>query len=101
MPDHIHLMVQGIQEDADPLTALERIKLRCGILLAMKKVQARLQSSFYDHVIRSGADWKNQARYIALNPVRQGLAEDAIEYPFTGVIGEDRQEMLFEILYGE
>ncbi len=99
MPDHLHLMVQGLSDDADILTPVERFKLRAGILLAIMKVPAKLQSGFYDHIVRCGDDWRKQGRYIALNPVRAGLVGDLMAYPFTGVIGEDRREMLLAILF--
>lgn len=100
MPDHIHLFLQGMEEDADLLAPVERFKLRAGIVLRMLKVQGKLQSSFYDHIIRSGDDWRKQAQYIALNPVRAGLIEDPVEYSYTGVVGEDRREMLISLFHG-
>ena len=87
-------------ENADLLTPVERFKLRGGLRLGTLKAPGKFQTSFYDHIIRTGEDWRAQARYIALNPVRAGIWEDPLEYPFTGVIGEDRREMLLEIFLG-
>lgn len=100
MPDHIHLLINGLNEDADLLTPIERFKTRAGILLAMLKAPGKLQSSFYDHIVRNSDDWRSQAQYIALNPVRAGFVENPLEYPYTGVIGENRQEMLLSIFHG-
>lgn len=47
----------------------------------------RWQPNFYDHLIRSGEDWREQAWYIALNPVRAGLVSRFADYPFTGSLG--------------
>lgn len=100
MPDHLHLMVQGMWDDADLLAPIERIKTRVGILLGMLKAPGKLQTSFYDHIIRTSEDWRRQARYIALNPVRAGLIDDPFEYLFTGVVGEESDVLLLEIFHG-
>ena len=99
MPDHIHLMVQGMRDDANLLIPAQRFKTRAGIVLHMLKVQGRFQRRFYDHVVRSPKDWRGQARYIALNPVRGGLVENYLDFAFTGVIGSDREAMLREIFW--
>ncbi len=100
MPDHLHLMVQGMSDHADTLTPVEKFKTRGGILLTMLKASGKFQENFYDHIVRSGEDWRGQARYTAMNPVRAGLVDDPMEYPYTGVVGEDRREMLLEIFFG-
>lgn len=80
MPDHLHLMVQGLEEDSDLLTPMDRLKLRGGILRGMLKLPGKLQSNYYDHIVRSSEDWRHQARYIALNPVRAGLADNPFDF---------------------
>jgi len=42
------------------------------------------QEGYYDRVLREEDDTLEIARYIAANPVRAGLCQDAREYPYLG-----------------
>lgn len=100
MPDHLHLMVRGKLEHSNTKAVVDRFKFRTGFWLHTQGLKERLQSSYYDHIIRGSEDWRNQAQYIALNPVRAGLTDDLFDYPHTGCIGMDRTEMLQDIFFG-
>jgi hypothetical protein len=52
------------------------------------------QGDFYDHIIRSSDDWRQHALYIALNPVRAGLSNSCFDYPFSGSIGMNFQDVV-------
>jgi REP element-mobilizing transposase RayT len=45
------------------------------------------QRSFYDHIIRSKADFRETIEYMMLNPVRRGYVSKPEYYPFSGVTG--------------
>ena len=89
MPDHAHIMVKGLNDGSNSLSAISTFKHRTGMWFKRQRLDARWQRDFYDHVLRMVVDWRNQAKYIALNPVRAGLAEDWCDYPGTGAIGSD------------
>lgn len=93
MPDHAHLMIKGLEESSDTLAAMTKFKTLSGTWLHGKRLP-KWQANFYDHVVRYGEDWRIQARYIAENPVRAGLASDWTRYPFTGAIGCDLQDIV-------
>jgi putative transposase len=93
MPDHLHVMVYGQREDSNVLEAMHRFKLLSGKWLHRKSLP-NWQGNFYDHIIRSGEDWRRHATYIALNPVRAGLTDDPFKYPFLGTIGCDLQDVI-------
>ena len=46
--------------------------------------------SFHDHALRADEDIKAAARYIIGNPVRAGLAESVLAYPYWNAIWLDR-----------
>ena len=100
MPNHLHLLVRGRSEDATPKVAIDKFKLSAGIWLGTHRAGMKLQHDYYDHIIRSHDDWREQAQYIARNPVRAGLVENPLDYPFTGCIGSDWKEMSRQIFLG-
>ncbi len=94
MPDHVHFMVRGSEASSRPLEVARGWKNRLGSWLAHHGYAERLQPGFYDHVIRQSEDWRNQALYIAMNPVRAGLIDNLYDFPFTGTIGGDLQDLV-------
>ena len=94
MPDHLHLMIQGLQSNSDTWRATVLFKQRTGFLFSQAQNDFRWQKDFYDHITRSDEDWQAQVRYIANNPVRAGLVEQWVQYPFTGAIGYDLHEII-------
>lgn len=93
MPDHAHIMFKGLAEHSDLLAAMVKFKSLSGFWL-YKLGLPSLQQDFFDHVMRVGDDWRNHALYIANNPVRAGLANDWSQYPYTGAIGCDLQDIV-------
>ncbi len=94
MPDHLHLILSGNDEASNSLEAFRKYKLRSGILL-QKHNGIKWQRQFYDHIIRASEDWRRQATYIAMNPVRAGLVESLFDYPYLGSVGCDLQDVVF------
>ena len=52
------------------------------------------QDSYYDHVVRPEENLTGIGRYIIENPVRAGLVESALEYPFVGSTEWSIEELL-------
>lgn len=92
MPDHLHVMFQGLDEQSDLLAAMTRFKLLSGLWFD-KVNQEGWQGDYHDHVVKGCEDWRAHANYIAQNPVRAGLVENAFDCPFTGAIGCDLQDV--------
>jgi putative transposase len=98
MPDHLHLVLCGMNDEAAPKRAFERFKWESGIWLQKNRPELRWQKDSYDRILRrkeAGA----MLRYIALNPVRAGLAEDISAWPFTGCIGYDLHEVFIDAFW--
>jgi len=94
MTDHLHVMFQGTADTSDLWQAIVEFKQRTGFWLGQHRHEARWQKDFYDHIIRKDEDLGAQARYIAGNPMRKGLARDWRDYPHTGAIGIDLETFL-------
>jgi putative transposase len=87
MPDHVHLIVSGNEDDADNLKFLTAFKQKTGFWMSRNHIEARWQKDFFDHVIRKDENLSALIAYILDNPVRKGLVADWRDYPFKGSIG--------------
>jgi REP-associated tyrosine transposase len=83
MPDHLHLLVHGGARTFLP-DLMHDFKQVTGSAFATASGSDLWQDGYYDHVVRSEEGVLRVARYIAGNPVRAGLVEDAGLYPYTG-----------------
>lgn len=81
MPDHLHIIFA--LEPAQDLAAVMR-GLKAYTALRANRLLQRAgpfwQDGYYDHLIRSDADYSARMEYMLLNPVRAGLVEDADAY---------------------
>jgi len=84
MPDHMHLLVAPrVGEDVSGF--VRRFKGRATRLHRRLGGEGRLwQRGFYDHILRKEEDVRRIARYILGNPVRKGLVQSIVEYPYSG-----------------
>lgn len=96
MPDHLHVMIKGLEDHSDALAAFNKFKLRSGKWMHRHQL-AGWQGDFFDHVMRYGDDWRQHATYIAMNPVRAGFVENFFDYPFIGSIGCDLQDVVLRL----
>lgn len=84
MPDHIHLVNEGISEESDLWKMMNLFKQKAGFWLSKNREGAKWQKDFYDHIHRKEDDLKKHIMYILNNPVRKGLVSDWREYLFKG-----------------
>ena len=81
LPDHVHLLAQ----DDDLLQFVRVFKGQLTPLARTFETDRRLwQVSFYDHALRKEDSLRRIAGYIWDNPVRAGLVEDPLTYPWSG-----------------
>lgn len=91
MPDHIHLMIQGYDFASDPLRMMEKFSQYLGRQLYARRLPS-MQVAPYDHIVRSSEDWRSQAVYVAMNPVRAGLVDSYHDYPYVGCLHGDLRD---------
>ena len=84
MPDHVHLLLEGRTDQADLWRCVVDFKQRSGYWLSKNNLRARWQKDFYDHILRKGEEIARQVKYILGNPVRVGVIDKWVEYPFKG-----------------
>jgi REP-associated tyrosine transposase len=99
MPDHLHLLVEGLTVDADLRDFVRILKQRTSF--QWKQIagahQELWQRGYYDRVLRKDEDTRAIAGYILGNPVRAGLVEVPAAYAFSGSFTLDLRDLLGSI----
>jgi putative transposase len=75
MPDHIHAI---LQPSAKSLT--ESVKSWKRYL--SKKNEVKWQKGWFDHRLRANESYSQKFDYIIENPIRAGLAEEPLQWPY-------------------
>ena len=83
MPDHWHGLIE-LGEGANLSTVVQRIK---GVTARYVNRSCAFDGplrakGFHDHALRRDEAMEQTARYIIANPVRAGLVEDPMDYPY-------------------
>src|SRR4030042_916866 len=76
MPDHVHLIITGIDEKVDLLKVVSLFKQKTGFWMAKNRLGAYWQKDFFDHVIKKDESISTNIKYILDNPVRKGIITD-------------------------
>ena len=84
MPDHAHLLVEGLQPNSDFRRFAKMTKQRSGGAYARSRGARLWQEGYYERVLRDDDDARALAKYIVNNPVRAGLVDAPEDYPFIG-----------------
>ena len=75
MPDHIHWLLQ-VEGSLSEAVRIYKALVSC-------RVGSRVwQDGFHDHGIRHEEDLRKIARYIVGNPLRAGLVDNILNYPY-------------------
>ena len=84
MPDHVHLLAEGLQPQSDVLQFMRVLKRNTSTPFQRKAAKALWQKKYYDHILRNNDSPDAVAWYIWMNPVRANLCQHPEEYPFSG-----------------
>jgi REP element-mobilizing transposase RayT len=98
MPDHAHLLVEGLNANSDFERFAKMAKQRSGAAYARLRHARLWQEGYYERVLREEDDAREIARYIVNNPVRAELAKTPEKYPFVGSDTWTLEELLESLL---
>jgi len=84
MPDHVHLLLEGLCEHANLQVAMHDWKQRTAFMWRQSTGNRLWQTGYYDYVVRNEDSVPSIVKYIIGNPVRARLVDDASQYPYTG-----------------
>ena len=84
MPDHIHVLAEGIYDGSYLRGFIRFFKQRTGFEFQKSHGQRLWEASYYDHILRPSDSLEDVAAYIWWNPVRKKICIQPHEYPFSG-----------------
>jgi len=84
MPNHLHILVHGMQPAVNLLGFVRVFKSRTAFEFKKTGGRRLWEMSYYDHILRKSDDLGGVACYIWANPVRAGLCANTKEYLFSG-----------------
>jgi len=84
MPDHGHMLIEGIAADSDLLKFIRMFRQRSGRFFRRQFGRYLWQEDFFDRFVRSEEATPTVVAYIIANPLRAGLCNDVRDYPFVG-----------------
>ena len=84
MPDHVHLLAQGLSDASELKRFASLAKQRSAFVYSRARRRQLWQPSYYDHFLRPEESSLSVVHYMFQNPVRAGLAERWVDYPYLG-----------------
>ena len=83
MPDHLHLLVRGLDDDSEFKSCMKVARQRSAVAFNRAFAQRLWQEGYVDCIVRDLDHERQVIRYIADNPVRSGLCNRAEDYPYS------------------
>jgi REP element-mobilizing transposase RayT len=84
IPDHLHALVEGLEDRSDFQKFAAMIKQRTSFAYRRVSETQLWQEGYYDHVLRDAESQIGVAAYIVNNPIRAGLCTKISDYPWLG-----------------
>jgi putative transposase len=85
MPDHVHMIVRGLDTSSDAKAFIKLAKQYSGFYYARRDAGTRLWQRYgHDRIIRDDVELLDRIRYVVNNPVAAGLVKTPEEYPYLG-----------------
>ena len=89
MPDHVHLLLSP-SETCDVITFVGEFKSLVQRAAWEQGTAGHVwQRSFWDHLLRADEELEQAVSYVVNNPVRAGLVDAWMHYPFAGSLTWD------------
>ena len=84
MPDHVHLVVDGRQDNADCKAYIKALKQYSNYYFKQARRETLFQRYGYERMIRTDVERALTIAYVVANSVVAGLVTRAEDYPFLG-----------------
>jgi putative transposase len=85
MPDHLHMLVEGLAHDADLRAFMKRGKQLSAYHTKRVTGSQLWVNGYLEWILRHDEDPQRFVRYILLNPVRAGLSDAPGQHPHTWI----------------
>ena len=97
MPDHLHMLVEGIDPASDLPEFVRIFKQRSSFRWKNAFGTELWQRSYYERVLRGDESSIDAARYVLANPLRAGMVESVEDHPFLGSLTVSVRELLYSV----
>jgi putative transposase len=97
MPDHLHLLVEGVTQDASLPRFVRTFKQRAGFHWKSAFGSELWQRSYFERVLRTEESTIEVARYVLGNPLRAGMVDSVEQYPFLGSLTMSVRDLLYSV----
>ena len=95
MPDHLHLVVRGLEETSDLKRFVRAAKQLSGYHWSQVNEGKRLWQRYeYDRILRDYEAVRNAVKYLLDNPLRGKLVRTVDAYPFIGSMVYAREDLV-------
>lgn len=94
MPDHVHLLVEGLTASADLQAFMIHLKRETGWRFRRERKRHLWQEGFHDRILRDESEALHFAAYIVRNGVRAGLSASVETCSRWGSFTRSREEIL-------
>jgi len=94
MPDHAHFVMEAQRPDANLKRFVTRAKQYAGFYFKRATERPLWQRYGYERVLRNEDETVLFIRYVIENPVRAGLVNSPLDYPYWGSSRWSREELL-------
>jgi len=95
MPDHVHLVVEGMSDQSNLKLFVKLAKQYSGYYYRRTHPNRTLwQHGSNDHIVRDDVDLLERTRYVVNNPVAAKLVERPEDYPYLGSQRWTQKELL-------
>jgi REP element-mobilizing transposase RayT len=84
MPDHVHLLLTGTDDNCALLPVINRWRQITGFIWRRQHESHLWQQGYWDRTLRDEDETLSVAAYIANNPIRSGLVDRLQDYPWVG-----------------
>ena len=81
MPDHVHLVVEGLRDDSDLKRFVSSAKQLSGYHYTREYRKVLWQRYGHERVLREEQSTRRVVAYVLENPVRAGLVQTVRDYP--------------------
>ena len=97
MPDHVHILTEGLEERAN-LKSFVKLAKQCSGFHFRRLFGVMLwQRYMYEHVVRDDETTEAIVAYVVENPLRARLVERIEDYPFVGSCTMTRAELFASV----
>jgi putative transposase len=93
MPDHLHLLLEGLTGRSDVRKCIKDAKQRTSYQAVRLGLGRLWQSGYHDRIVRQDEDLAGYVDYIVQNPVRAGLVRRASDYPYVSALIPRRPDL--------